>query len=129
MTALQGLLFGFCAIGIYISLPLAIVWGWVRWWRVTQPRTLFSLVSLVGFTLATASGLLAISTVVYADEIGGFPFYDPLIMQIYRWGDWLSLSGMVFALIGVWRQGPLRWLAPISALGTFVFWIALSTGE
>lgn len=129
MTALEALFFAFCAIGFYIFLPVAIVWGWVRWWRVAYRRTLFSLISLVGFTLATASGLLAISTVVYADAIGGFPFYDPLLMQIYQWGAWLSLSGMAFALIGVWRPGPLRWLAPISALGTFLYWLAAATGE
>jgi hypothetical protein len=49
--------------------------------------TLFSVLSLIGFTLASASGLLAVSSVLYAHAIGGFPFYDPRLLRIYRWGD------------------------------------------
>jgi len=93
-------------VGIYVALPAAMIWGWVRWSKRTQPRTLPSILSLVGFTLATASGLLAISAMLYARAIGGFPFYDPSLLRIYRWGALLSLSGIVFALIGVWRPYP-----------------------
>jgi hypothetical protein len=32
-----------------------MIWGLVRWFRRTQPRTLPSILSLIGFTLATAS--------------------------------------------------------------------------
>ena len=47
--------------------------------------------------------------------VGGVPFYDPLLLRIYRWGALLSLAGTAFALIGVWRPGPLRWHAPACA--------------
>jgi hypothetical protein len=77
----------------------------------------------------TASGLLATSSVLYAHAIGGFPFYDPLLLRIYRWGALLSLSGTVFAFIGVWRPGPLRWHAPACAVGTLLFWFAAAMGE
>jgi len=116
-------------VGIYIALPAAMIWGWVRWSRHTQPRTWPSILSLVGFALATASGLLAASSVLYAHAIGGFPFYDPLLLRIYRWGALLSLSGTVFALIGVWRPGPLRWHAATCAVGTLLFWFATAMGE
>jgi hypothetical protein len=114
---------------VYIALPAVITWGWVRWWKRTQPRTPFSILSLIGFTLATASGLLAISAMLYARAVGGFPFYDPLLLRIYRWGALLSLSGIVFAVIGVWRPSPLRWHAPACAIGTLLFWFAAAMGE
>jgi hypothetical protein len=93
-------------VAVYIALPAVMIWGWVRWSRRTQLRTVSSILSLIGFTLATASGLLAISAMLYTRAVGGFPFYDPLLLRIYRWGALLSLSGIVFALIGVWRPGP-----------------------
>lgn len=116
-------------VGVYIALPAVMTWGWVRWWKRTQPRTPFSILSLIGFTLATASGLLAISAMLYARAVGGFPFYDPLLLRIYRWGALLSLSGIVFAVIGVWRPSPLRWHAPACAIGTLLFWFAAAMGE
>jgi hypothetical membrane protein len=116
-------------VGMYIALPAAMIWGWVRWLKRKQPRTPFSILSLIGFALATVSGLLATSSVLYAHAIGGFPFYDPLLLRIYRWGALLSLSGTAFALIGVWRPGPLRWHAPTCAVGTLLFWFAAAMGE
>jgi hypothetical protein len=47
------------ALGVYVGLPALMVWGWVRWFRRRQLRTLPSILSLIGFTLATASGLLS----------------------------------------------------------------------
>jgi len=52
--------------------------------------------SLAGFSLGTASAVLAVGTTVYARAVGGFPFYDPSLMRIYRWvfscllPDWSS---------------------------------------
>jgi len=104
-------------------------WGWARWFRRTQPRTVPAILSLIGFTLATASGLLAVSSVLYAHAIGGFPFYDPRLLRVYRWGGLLSLSGLVFGIAGVWRPGPVRWLAPVCSFGTLLFWFASAMGE
>jgi hypothetical protein len=64
--------------------------------------------ALVGFVLATASCLLAVSTMAYARLIGGFPFYDPLLIKIYGGGILLSLAGIGFALSDVRQRGPLR---------------------
>jgi hypothetical protein len=113
----------------YIVLPAAIVWGWVRWLRRAQPHTLLSALSLVALGLGSASALLAFSSIIYAHVIGGFPFYDPRLLRIYRWGTLLSLSGLVCGIIGIWRPGPLRWLAPACAVGTFLYWIAMASTE
>src|SRR5438477_12901352 len=89
-------------VGFYAGLPALLIWGWVRWFKRTQPRTLSSILSLVGLSLATASALLAIPSTVYAHAIGGFPYYDPRLLRIYRWGGLLSLSGIVFGFAGLW---------------------------
>jgi hypothetical protein len=83
----------------------------------------------IGFVLATASAVLAVSTVIYAHHIGGFPYYDPRLLRIYRWGALLSLTGMAFALGGVWRRGPLQWLAPVCTFGTLLYWFGAASGE
>jgi hypothetical protein len=127
--AVESVLLFLFAVGVYVGLPVLMAWGWVRWFRRMQPRTLPVILSLIGFTLATASGVLAVSSVVYAHAIGGFPFYDPRLLRIYRWGGLLSLSGLVFGIAGVWRPGPVRWLAPVCSVGTLLFWFASAMGE
>ncbi|HLJ29053.1 MAG TPA: hypothetical protein VKY85_20250 [Candidatus Angelobacter sp.] len=116
-------------LGICIALPAVMIWGWVRWAKHREPRTAFSTLSLVGFALGTVSGLLAIVAMLYARVVGGFSFYDPALMKIYRWGALLSVTAMVFAIIGLWRPSSLRWHAPVCAVGTLVFWLAAAAGE
>jgi len=117
------------AIEIYLAVPAAMISGWVRWIKRRQPQTLSSILSLIGFTLASASGLLAISSVLYAQTIGGFPYYDPSLLRIYRWGVLLSLAAIMFAISGAWRPSPLRWYAPACAAGMLVFWFMSASGE
>jgi hypothetical protein len=116
-------------VAIDIALPLGMVWGWIRWARQKRPWTPCSILSLISMTLATASGLLAFCSLVYAHAIGGFPFYDPLLLRIYRWGGSLSLAGIAFAISGVWRPSPLRWHAPACSAGMFFFWFVAAMGE
>ena len=127
--AVESVLVVVAAVGFYVGLPALMIWGWARWFSRTQPRTLPSILSLIGFTFATASGLLGVSSVLYAHVRGGFPYYDPLLMRIYGWGGMLSLSGIVFGIGGVWRPGPVRWLAPVCSVGTLLFWFASAMGE
>ncbi|PYV14111.1 MAG: hypothetical protein DMG21_19205 [Acidobacteria bacterium] len=116
-------------VGVYVAVPVVTVWGWVRWSKRSQPRTVFSMLSLVGFTLATASAFLAISSAIYAQAIGGFPFYDPLLLMIVKFGAVLSSAAIVFGIIGMWRRGPLRWHAPACGVGTFLFWFFTAMAE
>ena len=117
------------AIGMYFVLPAAFVWGWVRWARSRGPLTLSSLLSFIAFLFATLAGLLAVSSIIYAQGIGGFPFWDPRLVKIFGWGALLSLTAIVFAVAGVWRSNPLRWLAPVCAAGIFLFWLVAAMGE
>ena len=38
------------SVGVYVGLPALMIWGWARWFRRTQPRTLPSILSLIGFS-------------------------------------------------------------------------------
>jgi hypothetical protein len=127
--AAQTLILVLYVVLINLALPSAIIWGWVRWSKRVQPPTITSVLSLIGFALATASSLLAVSSLLYAHARGGFGFYDPLLMRIYGWGALLSASSFAFGLGGVWRRSPLRWYAPLCAIGTFLFWFGAAMGE
>jgi hypothetical protein len=114
---------------IYLALPVGIVWGWFRWTKRRQYRTRSSILCLISFTLATASALLAFSSLVYSHAIGGFPFYDPLLLRIYRWGGLLSFAAVTFAVGGVWRPSLLRRHASACSTGMLMFWFAAAIGE
>jgi hypothetical protein len=116
-------------LGLFAPLVAVLVWGWIRWSKRAQSKTLLPIMSLIGFALATASALLALSTMLYAQAIGGFQYHDPRLLRIYRWGALLSLTGTVSALVGVSQPGPLRWHSPFSAVGTLAFWIVAANGE
>ena len=119
-------------VNIYVSLPaamVAMIWGWVRWSKRAQRPTLTSVLSLIGFTLATASGLLAVSSLLYAHAIDGFGYYDPLLMSLYRWGALLSASSFALGLSGVWRPSSLRWYTPLCGIWTFLFWFVVAMSE
>jgi hypothetical protein len=109
--------------GGFIGAPTLLVWGWLRWMQRPKQRTLCPNLSLAGFLFATASALLAVTSVMYSFGVGGFRYYDPRLLKIFRWGILLSLTGILFGISGVWRPSSLRWHAPASAVVTLIFWI------
>lgn len=114
---------------IYVALPVAILSGWIHWAKQPKSLTPFSVLSMVGFFLATCSALLAIGGLLYAHAIGGFPFYDPRLMRLYRWGGRLSLAGIALGIIGCFRRNTLRWYAPICSVGVLIFWFGAAFAE
>jgi len=113
----------------YFVPPIMLIWGWARWVRRPKQRSIASILSLVGFVLATASGLLAASSIVYAQMTHGFPYYDPLLLRIFRTGFLLSLAAIVFGVGGSLGPNSLRWHAPVSAAGMLAFWCVAALGE
>jgi len=128
MSATVGVLFGIMIVLGSLASPMFLIWGWTRWIRLPKVRTIPAILSLVGFMFATASALVAISTIVYA-QIHHFPYYDPLLLKIFRWGFLLSLGGVTFGISGLWRSNPLRWLALVAGFCTLLFWIMAASGE
>jgi hypothetical protein len=86
----------------YLLSPIMLIWGWTRWMERPKLRTVGPILSLIGFMLATASPLLGVSSIAYG-VIHGFPYYDPLLLRIFRSGIMLSLGGIGFGISGVWR--------------------------
>ena len=128
-TVVEEIVFVIFVIAIYVALPAAMVVGWIRWVRGKAPETWLSRLSLLAFSLATFSGLLAVTSLIYAHLIGGFPYYDPRLLRFYRWGGILADAGLLLGIIGCWRRNPLRWYAPLCALGMSAFWGAAAMGE
>jgi hypothetical protein len=116
-------------VGGIIGAPSLLVWGWVRWAQRPQPRSIVPILSFAGFLLATASGVLAVFSVMYSLTVGGFAYYDPRLMRIFRWGFLLSLAGLALGIGGVWRPSSLRWHSPASAIGTLMFWVMAASME
>lgn len=105
-----------------------MIGGWVRWQSEPKLRTVPSILSLVGFVLASASAVFAVSTIVVA-QFHHFPYYDPPLLRIFRWGTFLSLGGIVFGVSGAWRRSSLRWHAPVSATGMLASWFLTASME
>jgi hypothetical protein len=112
----------------YLASPVFLFWGWVRWLKQSKPQTITSLLSLSGFVFASASGLLAVLSIAFA-QVHTFGYYDPSLIRIFRWGVSLSLTGLCLGIGGAWRTSSLRWLSPLAALGTLAFWILSAAGE
>jgi hypothetical protein len=120
----------FFAVTTTFAIPALLLWGWVRWAKdkTENPRSRSTTFSLLGFSLATASAALAIATHLYARFVHNFPLYDPALMKIYACGCLLSIAGIAFAVAGSGKPNPIRWLAPVCAFGTLIFWLmAMST--
>ena len=122
------IIFGILIVLGYLVTPVALIWGWTRWARRPKQQTVSAILSLFGFIFATASGILAVSSVAFA-QVHHFPYYDPLLLRIFRWGGLLSLAGILFGISGVWRPGPLRWHAPACGVGMLAFWLLAAEGE
>lgn len=115
-------------VAITLAIPLLLLWGWLRLSQDQTPRSRSATFSLLGFSLATASAAVAIGTHLYARFVSSFALHDPMLMKIYLGGCLLSLAGIVFGVAGSGAPGAVRWLAPVCAFGTFVFWLlAMST--
>ena len=95
------IMFGILVVIGYVVTPVALIWAWTSWTRQPKQRTVPSTLSLIGFVFATASGVVAVSSVAYA-QVHHFPYYDPVLLKIFRWGMLLSLAGILFGMGGVW---------------------------
>jgi len=112
-----------------VTIPLVMVWGWIRWARHGKCWAILPVLSLGGFALATGSAGLAVALSTYGHATGGFEFYDPRLMRIYALGMLLSSSALILSFAGVWRRNTLRWHALLCSFGTLVYWFALAEAE
>lgn len=107
-----------------------VTWGWRSWIRRRPEQLSVGMkCSLVGFILASASAALEITSGTYAQFINGFPFEDPSLLRIYRWGLVLAFLGLVTGLFGMGKKTPLRWKAPAVSTVLLLLWIGQVMGE
>ena len=77
-------------------------------------------------TFVSLSALRWVTSLPWARVIGGFPFYDPVLLRFYLWGFLTSLTGLLTGILG---KGKLRWPScGLSVLMTFL-WFAAALGE
>ena len=114
---------------VYLILPFVLVWSWIVWTRSNRTITITVSLGLVGLALATLSVVLALATMAYARFVHPFPFYDPSLMRIYRYGFFGSLAGLILSLGGVWRRSPLQWRSPLCCFLSTIFWIGAAEAE
>jgi hypothetical protein len=110
--------------------PLGFLAWSVRRWLHTTPRIVSPAwrcyFAFTATSLAGVSVLVWIVMEIWARAIGGFPFYDPILMRLYAWGFMTGFAGLVAGLVG---KGKLRWPAcGVSALMTLL-WLAWMAGE
>jgi hypothetical protein len=126
MSHLFGLL---RAILINLAPPAILIWAVQRWWhtspKISEPawRSYFAFAAI---SLAGISSLLWLISEIWAVVIGGFPYYDPVLLRFYRWGGWTGLAGLLASLAG---KGKLRWPAFGLSFLMEVFWASAAIGE
>jgi hypothetical protein len=113
----------------YVLTPLLVIWSWIVFIRRSHLRDKRSWFSLAALVLTTSSGLLAIGTLFYARVAGGFAYYDPSLLRIFKIGLLLSLAALIGGLIGVAFRSPLRWQAAVAAFGMVIFWFLSASAE
>lgn len=113
------------------GVPGVMVWGWVRWIRREETRTLWLTMSRIALASASASALLVFASILYARSIPGYnsSYPDPLpLVIINRSGAVLSLVATATAIGGAITPNLLRWHALVGALGVLLFWLAAGMG-
>jgi hypothetical protein len=113
----------------YAVIPLIVMLGVARYFDRSKTRILHSILLLISLSFATASVVLAVSSAMYAKATGGFPYYDPLLLSIFRWGFVLSSGAIIFAFSTLRRPTILRWLALAYGVAMLLFWFGTAMGE
>jgi len=110
---------------IYIGVPYSLFRGWSKYRTVLRDKTIPGWIAVASLSLATLSVALAIGSLLG----GPWRYYDPTLMRIYSYGTKISFIALVLGLAVIWKQTALRWLAPLAALGTLIFWIGAAAME
>jgi hypothetical protein len=123
MTIGSDVFFTIFGLSGYVINPLALALGWSRWIYQQKTKSVWSALSLAGFILASSSDFCGALLIAYAQVHKITGYRDPSAEVFFRCGFWLSFSGFLLGLCGVWRSNPLRWYGPIASFGAFSFWL------
>ncbi len=112
----------------YIAAPVLLISGWLRWRNKPHGPGFAAKLSLVGFSIGTASALLALGSIGWAAG-RGFRHYDPALMRIFAAGLLISVAGLLTSLGGLAGRNPLRWHAPALCLTMATLWLMWAAME
>lgn len=116
-------------VGMWVVLPVVIIWGWLRWWRSAARDNVFARASSVGFALTTLCWLIWISLLLYVRMSGGLSLATQWNVQFYRGIGLLAFCGFLLGIIGAYRPNRLRWYTPAASLGMLLYWpVAILAG-
>jgi hypothetical protein len=110
----------------YVVAPVSLIWGWARWLNHPKLWTIAGVLALIGFVLASVSGMLGIATILFAST-SGTSIESQVFRRLFLTGLFSSVVGVPFAVGGIWRKSQLRWFAPVGALSTLAFWLLVTT--
>jgi hypothetical protein len=85
-----------------------------------------------GYTAVGAVGLSGISvclwvtSLIWARAIGGFGYYDPVLLQFFRWGSVTGLAGLAASFVAT---GKLRWPTCGLSMLMVLLWFMAAMGE
>jgi hypothetical protein len=102
--------------------PITVALGLLRIARMGWPNQVlpkFSYAALCFASLAFAA-FLFFDVFLYFSST--FDESSPTAMAIFLWLFRLSLCAFVAAVVGAFRSGPLRWLAPIASFSSILPW-------
>ncbi len=88
---------------VFFLAIVALIWwpiyGWQKWFvlrRESSTKPLYG--TTVAWALASASAILYLGTILVG-QIRRWPFYDPVLMAIYKIGLLLALVGLLSGIV------------------------------
>jgi len=117
--------------GVFLVIPVVgyAVWCTYDWFRkgakLDLPRWR-GILAVIALIFGSASAVLYISTAIYAQAIGGFEHYAPVLMRIYACGLLSALVGLFFGVLG---KGKLRPASVICSLTLLFLWFSAAITE
>ena len=107
------------SLGIFLVLCAIPATAWIRWFKRTPERNVYTMFSLAGLVLATFSALLAVGDFITS-------YFHPMFRELTALGVLSALPALVCSLCGIWRKNPIRWHALAASVLILVLWFGSS---
>jgi hypothetical protein len=86
--------------GLPPAVLFCVVWRWIRSSPIIAEPAWRGYTSAGAVGLAATSVGLWVTSLTWARAIGGFGYYDPVLLGFFRWGSLTGLAGLAASLAG-----------------------------
>ena len=107
---------------IAIGWPITIALGLLRITRTGWPKELLPKFSFVAHVLVTLSFAAFLFFAAFLHFSSSFDESSPKARTMFLWLFRLSIFATAAAIVGAFRKGPLRWLAPLASFCSIFPW-------